>query len=352
MFIPVFIVSLSTNQNKQTMKKRTLLDRIGKQANELSALITGQKTTYRRKDARTTAQVAHRIQFHNLMRFAHMTDALVRQTYPVKPQKTSAYNMFIKYNLGRINVYLDKDEVDQKAVVVAPYNISQGLLPSIETTPKDGRLVTSLRVPAEFSIAETTTLGDVSDALKEANNDLYENDKFRIVHLVQKIVDDVPQVIPQLYEFTLNSCSAILFHALIPDFLFHAEESYIGTGAGLESGGVAYIRCREAGNKTLVSTQAVVLTPDNTMYEAYSSAEKRREAVESYGAPEKDYYCDPHKKREEEGEEKGKKEKKKEDEKVENSLSPLLAQLSAMYYPAESYNISNGRGGYELRYVS
>ncbi|KAA6350471.1 hypothetical protein EZS27_002198 [termite gut metagenome] len=186
-----------------------------------------------------------------------------------------------------MKVYLNKAEASQKACIVAPYNISEGRLPSIETVRRGDVLQTSLRVPRSFQITDDTTIEDVSTALLQANERMREGDQISILHLIQHVPEKgVPYVTWKQYDFTLDVMSYSTlpskFYGDIPKSLFRVHEGYIETEAGIEMGGVAYVLSREVGRNMQISTQSMVLTPDNSIYKEYSCEEKRQEAAASY----------------------------------------------------------------------
>ncbi|KAA6327638.1 hypothetical protein EZS27_023392 [termite gut metagenome] len=269
------------------MANNTIFDRISEQTNDLSNLVTKGKTTQtsNHKDARTEKQITQRIQFANIMTMSQILVNQIRGAYQSKPKKLSFHNMFVKTNLNKIKVYLDKEEAAVKACVVAPYVISQGVLPSIEITLQNNLMITSLRVPQGFIITDATTLGEVSAALR-INSYIQEGDRISILHLPQSIMGErsIPRATLIFQRFTLNSLSKDLFYNSISASLFRVNNGYIGTDANAEEGGLTYVLSRKEGNKLLVSTQNIVLTPGNTWYKKYSSEEKRKEAVNSYGA--------------------------------------------------------------------
>jgi hypothetical protein len=239
---------------------------------------------------RTQHQQAQRAQLINLVTTYHMLSSFIRGAYPSKAENLSSYNMFIKRNLGRTSsakVYLNKVEASRKACIVAPYNISEGRLPSIETVAQGNVLQTSLRVPRSFQITEDTTMEDVSMALLRANPQMREGDKISIFHLIQHIPEKgIPYMTWKQYKFTLdvNSYSTLpsKFYNHIPKSLFRVKEGYIETEEGIETGGVAYVLSRGIGYNMQISTQSIVLTPDNSIYAEYACEEKKKEAAESY----------------------------------------------------------------------
>ncbi|KAA6317607.1 hypothetical protein EZS27_032262 [termite gut metagenome] len=240
------------------------------------------------RNPRTENQQAQRAQLTNLVTTYQTLSSFIRGAYPSKPKNLSDYNMFIKENLSsRVKVYLNKAEAFQKACIVAPYNISEGRLQGIETVVQGDVLRTSLRVPRSFRIEDDTTVEDVSLALLRANPQMQEGDQISILHLIQHVPEKgVPHVTWKQYDFTLDTISYSAIHSYfysdIPKSLFRVNNGCIQTEAGIEMGGVAYVLSREVGRKVQISTQSIVLTPDNSIYKEYSSEEKRREAAGSY----------------------------------------------------------------------
>ncbi|KAA6321406.1 hypothetical protein EZS27_028940 [termite gut metagenome] len=246
------------------------------------------KTKPTTRNPRTENQQAQRAQLTNLVTTYQMLSSFIRGAYPSKPKNLSDYNMFIKENLSsRVKVYLNKTEAFRKACIVAPYNISEGRLQGIETVVQGDVLRTSLRVPRSFRIDDDTTVEDVSMALLCANPQMQEGDQISILHLIQHVPEKgVPHVTWKQYDFTLDivSYGAIHsnFYSDIPKSLFRVNDGCIQTEAGIEMGGVAYVLSREVGRKVQISTQSIVLTPDNDVYKEYSSEEKKKEAARSY----------------------------------------------------------------------
>ncbi|KAA6329985.1 hypothetical protein EZS27_021254 [termite gut metagenome] len=134
---------------------------------------------------RTVAQMRQRTKLSNILSVYRILSSFVRESYQTRPPSLTAYNVFIKNNLKATEVFLDKGEALAKVCVVAEFNISEGTLPTIETTVSGDRLVTSLQLPAGFSIDETTTLGEVSSCLVGCNASLRYGDKLSILYLMQ-----------------------------------------------------------------------------------------------------------------------------------------------------------------------
>ncbi|KAA6311020.1 hypothetical protein EZS27_037777, partial [termite gut metagenome] len=113
-----------------------------------------------------------------------------------------------------------------------------------------------------------------------------------IVHLLQSFSDfGIPHTSMKLHKLIIAPSDSTPFRVLIPQSLFQIVNGRVGTDANAEAGGIAYVLSRRSDNKLHVSTQSVVLTPGNTVYQQYSSDQKKKEAVESYGS--QFYYVDP-----------------------------------------------------------
>ncbi|KAA6335146.1 hypothetical protein EZS27_016591 [termite gut metagenome] len=242
------------------------------------------------RNPRTENQQTQRVQLTNLVTTYQTLSSFIRGAYSSKPENLSDYNMFIKRNLNMIKVYLGKTEASQKACIVAPYNISEGRLMSIEVIALGDVLRTSLQVPRSFRIDDETTVDEVSMALLRANPQMCEGDQISILHLVQHAPSSPGKGVPYMtwkqYDFTLDTISYDAIHSEfyndVPKSLFRVNEGHIETEAGIEMGGVAYVLSREVGRKMQISTQSIVLTPDNDVYKEYSSEEKKKEAAASY----------------------------------------------------------------------
>ncbi|KAA6332413.1 hypothetical protein EZS27_019077 [termite gut metagenome] len=272
----------------------------GKRGGNLSIVINGQEVVQgvhknKPKNPRSQAQMGQRVQLTNILGCYQLLRPFLKEAYEKKPDGLNYYNLFIKNNLGKVKAYLSKKEAAVKACVVAPYQISEGTLPAVGMRAQGKGLVSSIRLPKSFRMTEEMTVGKVSKAILSANRAMHKGDKLSIIHLAQSVYPDdgMPYVRQCLYEFELNPASGEVFHEQMPPSLFDAVNGYAGTGEGLETGGVAYVWSRRKGDKVCVSTQSIVLTPDNELYELYASEDKRQSAAESYGAISEERFLKP-----------------------------------------------------------
>ncbi|KAA6352657.1 hypothetical protein EZS27_000109 [termite gut metagenome] len=241
---------------------------------------------------RTFLQMRQRTKLSNILSAYRILSPFVRESYQTRPPSLTAYNVFVKNNLKATEVFLDKGEALAEACVVDEFNISEGTLPTIETTVSGNRLVTSLQLPAGFSIDETTTLGEVSSCLVGCNASLRYGDKLSILYLMQvrpqrEINFYMPHAELKLYEFVLEGDSRIPFYTLVDEHLFRAKNGYVCTDEQVGEGAVGYVHSRKTKRCTEYSTQSLVLLPGTVLCRTYSSIEKSYEAAASYGAKER-----------------------------------------------------------------
>jgi hypothetical protein len=272
----------------------------GKRSGNLSIVINGQEVIQsvhksKPKNPRSQAQMGQRVQLTNILGCYQLLRPFLKDAYEKKTDGLNYYNIFIRNNLGKIKAYLSKKEATVKACVVAPYQISEGTLPAISIQVQGERLVSSIRLPKSFRMTENMTVGKVSKAILSANRGMHKGDRLSIIHLAQSVYPDdgMPYARQGLYEFELNPASGEVFYEQMPFSLFDAINGYVGTGEGLEAGGLAYVWSRRKEDKVCVSTQSIVLTPDNELYEQYASEAKRQSAAESYGAISEERFLKP-----------------------------------------------------------
>ncbi|KAA6351543.1 hypothetical protein EZS27_001066 [termite gut metagenome] len=237
---------------------------------------------------RTFSQMRQRTKLSNILSAYRILSSFVRESYQTRPPSLTAYNVFVRNNLKATEIFLDKREALAEACVVDEFNISEGTLPPIETTVSDNRLVTSLQLPAGFSIDETTTLGEVSSSLVGCNASLRYGDKISILYLIQvrpqrEINFYMPHAELKLYEFVLEGDSRIPFYTLVDERLFRAKDGYVCTDEQVGEGAVGYVHSRKTKRCTEYSTQSLVLLPGTMLCRTYGSIEKSYEAAASYG---------------------------------------------------------------------
>jgi hypothetical protein len=279
-------------------KDNTIFDIMSEHSNKLASLIKDKASpsaSEKSKKRKSIDRLLADMQFANLTSVYQMMESFLQRAYESRQGKVrelSSFNQFMKYNLSSINLYFTKIEMASKAQVVAPYRISEGVLLPVTLMALDNKIISSLHIPAGFTITDTSTIGKVSAGLLQRNTSVHSGDQLSIVHLIQKTNSaGIPYIMMRIYEFVLNETSKAPFYGEIPQGLFSVVGDRIGTGVNIEEGGVGYVLTRRKGNKWLISPQHIVLTPGYTLYDSYSCEAQKAEAAKSYGvAP---YYLDP-----------------------------------------------------------
>ena len=95
--------------------------------------VVSEKVTNMR-NPRSDGQMKTRTKFTNIVAMYSLIRPRLRKAFETKPAGVSDYNMFMKVNMQKEPVYLTKQQVAGGACVVAPYQITQGSLPSIVVT--------------------------------------------------------------------------------------------------------------------------------------------------------------------------------------------------------------------------
>ena len=88
------------------------------------------------KNSRTPMQQRQRTKWGNVVQMYKGICPLINYGYEAKPAGCSDYNMFMKANMKLTDIYLTRSEVAGGACIAAPYQLTQGSLPSIVVVGK------------------------------------------------------------------------------------------------------------------------------------------------------------------------------------------------------------------------
>lgn len=169
------------------------------------------------------------------------------------------------------------------------YTMTQGSLPSIETTKTSTGWATNLYLTDANALPENPTVGEVSRQLLEANPALREGDQLSFIRLTQQTnpVTGVPYVVVRKYEVILNSSSVRFFYDFMPiDYIVFdggTNPNKIEVNDSGNAGGFLVILSRTISGKTYVSSQNIVVANNTALIEAYSSSNAQQAAIDSYG---------------------------------------------------------------------
>lgn len=242
---------------------------------------------------RTQAQMNQRVKWANLVNLYRANQSWMKYAFETKKATQSDYNKFMSLNVTNSNIFLTKDIAAAGGCVVQAYLITQGSLPSIETTYDDDEewWATNIYLGNGY-IFSTPTVAGFTAALLENNPAMREGDQLSFIRMTQMTNADngAPYVIVRKYEVILNlSNNASIWDYLPNDYI---DSSEAPTNAQLvvknssAAGGFVLILSRTTGGKTFVSSQRIVVANNSPIIDAYSSAAALQAAIDSYGESE------------------------------------------------------------------
>ena len=237
---------------------------------------------------RTPAQMEQRVKLSNLVSFYRANAGWMKGAFENKKERESDYNAFVAANIGNSMVALSKADVAAGAAVVAPYKITSGSLPIVETVLNGHDLVSNLFVGAQ-TIGSSTTIGELSQALLANNNGLEEGMQISVIINLQlaSAGTGVPYITARAYEMILDTQSTELVESVIPDGILEAvgtTNKALGINTtDLGDGAAAFVISKTIGGRILVSTQSLVFFGSNATYRNYTSVTAWNGAIASYG---------------------------------------------------------------------
>lgn len=241
------------------------------------------------KDAKTEAQYKQRSQLSNVVAFYRTTRTLLDHSFTERPAKQSSYNAFVAANLGKVQVYVTKEQAASGACVCAPYIVSDGVLPSIRINGSGVDAVTDIALGTLASL-EGKTIAEVSQAIVNNNPTINWGDQLTYLSLVQStdVQTGFPIVRAAYYEVTLSASDLRLFSDFMPAQACKVKNGFLAHGEKVADGGFCWILSRKTSGGVLQCSRQELVVTSTTLYKAYASASAMTRALESYGAiPEK-----------------------------------------------------------------
>ena len=236
------------------------------------------------KNSRTPAQQRQRTKWGNVVQMYKGIMPLVNYGFEAKPAGCNDFHMFMKVNMPVTDIYLTRQEVAGGACIAAPYQLTQGSLPSIVVVGKGEMAKTDIFL-GELKIDETTSVKDFSQAVVENNADYDYGDQISFYDVLQKVnsVTQIPYCQFSATNVVLDKASEVKLWDLVnkhgfasssDGFLMHTE----GEGEGV----YGWVHSRKGSGKTLVSTQSLI---DNNaeMLAEYSGEQAYKRSVKTYG---------------------------------------------------------------------
>lgn len=234
---------------------------------------------------KSRSQMLQRTQLSNLVAMYRVIKQAIQRGFEAKTASQSDYNLFVGRNLGVVPVYLSRQMQRGGACVVAPYVVTEGSLMPIQTSGNGTDTVTNIAVPAEFSITEDTTVGELSQALLSANSWLASGMQLSYLSIVQS--QDVETGYPVCYcnkfEMTLALNNSTKVRDIFPEYALSVVDGFIGHGDFYAAGAFCWILSqKDVNGKLRVSTQRLIVT-DDSLYQSYTTPSAFQIAADSYG---------------------------------------------------------------------
>ena len=205
---------------------------------------------------RTDAQMKQRTKWGNIIAMYKGIKPLINFGFENKPANNSDYNMFVKVNTQKSPVYLTKQQVAGGACVAAPYQITQGSLPSIVTTGTGQNGVTDILL-GSLSITNSTTVAQFSAAVVQNNPDYRYGDQISYFLVKQKVnaETNIPYCQFSAVKVVLDaSNNSVLEHSSG----FASIDGKIGHSGNDGDCAYAWVHSRKSDNKVLVSSQSLL----------------------------------------------------------------------------------------------
>lgn len=119
-------------------------------------------------------QLCQRIRMANCVNLWQSFDKEHRPFFVDRAPGQTDYSRFIHYNVKRSNRYLTKEMFLQGGCLPFEMQMTNGTLPEIQLTPRDGLMVSSMHV-GSLTIGNTTTLGEIASTLVRNNYGFHNN---------------------------------------------------------------------------------------------------------------------------------------------------------------------------------
>lgn len=240
---------------------------------------------------RTQAQMNQRVKWANLVNLYRANSSWMKYAFETKKASQSDYNKFMSLNVTNSNIFLPKNIAAAGGAVVQSYLITQGSLPSIETTfdAASNWWATNIYLGDSY-IFSTPTVAAFTRALLDNNPAMREGDQLSFIRMTQMTNSDngAPYVIVRKYELVLSLTNQASVWDYLPNNYIDSSEASTNSQLIVQNSGVAggfvLVLSRTIGGKTFVSSQRIIVANNDALITAYSSAAALQAAIDSYGS--------------------------------------------------------------------
>lgn len=249
------------------------------------------------KNPRTASQMGQRVKLAGLVNFYKSMRSWAKVgAFSNKPQTWSDYNAFVSANIGTNPVYLTKEQAAVGCAVVAPYIISRGSLPRVETTydAANQEFQSDIYLGEDFEGGTDYSVGSVSRAIIANNNGIANGDQLSCIAVIQRSSSTGPFVITRAYEMTLDVTSTESVNDDKFNWLTFTttsdDNTAIAHGTEESNMACAFLLSRKVGGKILTGDAQLCLTPAaESFLSVFRSNVAYTRAIESYGLGESNF---------------------------------------------------------------
>ena len=235
------------------------------------------------KNSRTPMQQRQRTKWGNVVQMYKGIAPLINYGFEAKPAGCSDYNMFMKVNMPVTDIYLTRDEVAGGGCIAAPYQLTQGTLPSIVTTGSGDKVRTDIKL-GDLVIDADTKVKDFAMAVVNNNADYDFGDQISFFDVLQRVnaVTGIPYCQFLATNVVLDKTMEAKLLDIVSKYGFATVDGFLGHIEGEGSGVYAWVHSRKGSAKTLVSTQTLVNNNADVIAE-YSGDQAYKRSVKTYG---------------------------------------------------------------------
>ena len=230
----------------------------------------------------SAGQQRQRMKWVNIIRMYSGIAPLLKNGFEKKMAQQSDYNMFVRLNSAASPVYLTKSEADGGGCIAAPYQITQGSLPSIVVTGEGAEAKTDIAL-GSLTISASTTVAEFAKAVVDNNADFDYGDQISFYDVLQRVNAEtqIPYCQFSASYVVLDKNSAVKLLDQVNKAGFASVGGVLAHGEDEGDGVFAWVHSRYDGGKTRVSTQFLI--NNNSLLDDYRSDDAYAEACKSYG---------------------------------------------------------------------
>lgn len=234
------------------------------------------------KNSRTAGQQRQRMKWVNIIRMYSGIAPLLKNGFEKKMAQLSDYNMFVRFNSAASPVYMTKPEADGGGCIAAPYQITQGSLPSIVVTGEGADARTDIAL-GSLTISASTTVAAFAQAVVTNNAGFNYGDQISFYSVLQHVnaTTQIPYCLFSASYVVLDKDSAVKLLDLVNKAGFASVDGVLAHGEDEGDGVFAWVHSRNDNGKTRVSTQFLI--NNNSLLDDYRSDDAYAEACKSYG---------------------------------------------------------------------